>query len=128
MPGQLPELRSVVGQNEASHPSRQEEWLTCLRELEEFANSDGRLPTALQGLIEAVFYPLVDGTGPSGGEGPASGTESTDDVSGADRADGAGDERPGDLDLVGGPDERGGLFERVQWVQQPRDRGDAGEG
>jgi hypothetical protein len=122
----LPELRSWVGQNGASNPGRQEEWLTCLRELEEFATSDGRLPTAFQGLIEAVFSPLVEDTAPGDGE-PASRTESTEDVSGSDSDEGTRDERPGDLDLVGGPDQRGGLFERVQWVQQPRDRSDAGE-
>jgi transcriptional regulator with XRE-family HTH domain len=122
----LPEIRSWVDQNGASHPGRQEEWLTCLRELEEFANSDGRLPTAFQGLIEAVFSPLVEDNA-RGDEEPASRTESTEEFSGSDSADGTGDERPGDLDLVGGPDQRGGLFERVQWVQQPRDRSDAGE-
>lgn len=123
----LPELRSWVGQNGASHPGRQEEWLTCLRELEEFANSDGRLPRAFQGLIEAVFSPLIEGKPPGDGE-PASRTEATEDVSGSDSADGTRDERPGDLDLVGGPDQGGGLFERVRWVKRPRDRGDAGEG
>jgi hypothetical protein len=124
----LPELRSWVGENEASHPGRQEEWLTCLRELEEFANSDGRLPAAFQGLIEAVFAPVIEGSAPGDGETPASRTEPTEDVSGSDSAEGARDQRPGDLDLVGGPDEGGGLFERVRWVKQPRERGDAGEG
>ena len=124
----LPELRNWLVQNGESHPGRQEEWLTCLKELEEFATSDGRLPFAFQGLIEAVFSPLVEGAAPIDRDMPSSRTDSTEDSSGLEGADGTGDERPSDLDLVGGPDEGGGLFERVRWVKRPRDRSDAGEG
>jgi hypothetical protein len=56
----LPELRRLVNKNESTYPDRREEWLTYMRQLEEFANSDGQLPAAFQGLIEEVFSPLLE--------------------------------------------------------------------
>jgi DNA repair exonuclease SbcCD ATPase subunit len=69
----LPELRGLVSENGSTYPDRRKEWDTYLQQLEQFANFEGRLPAAFEGVLEDVFAPVLESSAQALGLAPDEG-------------------------------------------------------